>query len=145
MSPDPDTIWILPVTADAREALEAAGLTDIPAQVTLHLREATGRELARLELAQMEGGKAQTDPFGFAADLIRRRAVEPVSEAVAREIAQDFMPSELGELAWAYQKGRRDTTGKVAGAVRKTLTGISDQLLNALNSETPPSSATSTG
>lgn len=145
MTLDPETVWTLPVSPEAREALTAAGEPHIPEVVILHLREATGRELTRLELAQVQGGVAHTDPYGFTAELIRRRASEPVSEAVAREVAQDLTPTELGELVWAYREGRRDPTGKVAGAVRATLTGLSDRMLSALGSATSPFSATSTG
>lgn len=141
MTETPVTRWTLPVTPETRGILEAAGVTAIPDVVQLRLREATLRDLTLLDGVEE---RLNSDPFGLAGAMIVRRADPPVSLAVAREVAQDLTPVELAELVWAYKEGRRDSEGKLAGAVRTTLSGISDQLLSALSSGTLPFSATST-
>lgn len=135
------TTWTLPVTPEARAALAERGITDVPESITLMLREATLRELRPLDDALQV---AKTDPFAAAAYVIQKRADPTVSEAVAREAAQDLTPPQLAELLWAFKEGRRDTEGKVAGAVRSTLNGMSDQLLTALGSAVSLSPPTST-
>lgn len=135
------TTWTLPVTPEARAALAEQGVTDVPEVITLTLREATLRELRTLDSALQV---AKTDPFAAAALILQKRADQPITEVIAREIAQDLTPPELAELIWAFKEGRRDTEGKLVGAVRSTLNGISDQLLNALGSAVSPSVPTST-
>lgn len=137
----PVTTWTLPVTPEARAALAERGITDVPESITLMLREATLRELRPFDDVMKT---AKTDPFNAAAFVIQKRADQPVSEDVAREVAQDLTPPELAELFWAFKEGRRDTEGKVAGAVRSTLNGMSDQLLTALGSAVSLSPPTST-
>ncbi|MDP9764867.1 hypothetical protein [Deinococcus enclensis] len=135
------TTWTLPVTDEARAALEAQGITDIPKSITLVLKEATMRELRPFDEVMKT---AKTDPFAGAAFVIQKRADQPISEEIAREVVEDLTPPELAELLWAFKEGKRDTEGKLVGAVRSTLNGISDQLLTALASAVSLSPPTST-
>lgn len=128
---EPVTTWEIPVTAEARAALETQGVTDVPEVITLKLKEATLRELRPLDSLMQ---RAKHDPFAGAAHVIQTRAVPTVSEAIAREVVQDFTPPELAELLWAFKEGRRDSEGKVAAAVRATTTGVTEQLLSAFGS-----------
>lgn len=136
---EPVTTWVLPVTPEARAALTAAGELDIPEQITLLLRAATWRELRLLDASVTQ---AKADPFAPGVLVICRRASEPVSEAVAREVVQDLTPPELAELMVAYKDGQRDE-GKTASAVRQTLSGMQDQLMTALGSAISLSSTSS--
>ena len=137
----PVTTWTLPVTPEARAALAERGVTVVPETITLILKEATMRELRPFDEVMK---LAKTDPFAGAAYVIQKRAEQPVSEELAREVVQDLTPPELAELLWAFKEGRRDTEGKLVGAVRSTLSGISDQLLSALGSAVSLSPPTST-
>lgn len=136
----PVTTWDLPVTPEAHEALTAQGLTDLPSSVTLHLREATLRELNALDAALK---RSKADPLAPYVLAIQKRAAQPVPEAVAREVAQDLLTTDAAELLWAFKEGRRDTEGKFREAVKSTMSGISDQLLASLGAAQPHFSATS--
>lgn len=141
MSEDP-TIWTLPVTPEARTALEGV---DAPDVVTLRLRVATLRDLRPLDTLL---GRVKTDQnaaLEAAAQIIVRRADPPVSIELAREVAADLTPIDLAELVWAFKEGRRDTEGKLRAAAQQTLNGMSETLLNALAAAPTLSSSGSTG
>lgn len=142
---DESKIWIIPLThRRVLERLKAEGITEIPEQVRLILKEANFEELAFVEAAQAKGGKLLTDPFGAYADMIQDRADPPVTPEIARAAVMHLTPAESADLLAAYVYGKRDGEGKIGAAVQTTMDGIRDQLLTAMTSATSHLSPTST-
>lgn len=129
---------VFDLSPDAQAALAAAGVpVPEPAQVTLLLREATMRERTQLERDQQKGGRAQTDPLGWLASLLERRAEPGTDPRVLAELVQDFGPTDIAMLVHAYATGVLPDPKVTAAAVQTTLIGTSNGMLAALASAGP--------
>lgn len=140
------TPLVLPLSPDAVAALTAR---DIPVpegqQVRLLLRDATYRERKQYGIDNDVGGAARTDPMGWMARMLRRRADRDLPLAVFDELLQDMSPTDIAMLSHAYVMGVLPDPKLTAQALSQTLTGATNGLLAGLASAgLSPSSPTST-
>ena len=87
---------------------------------------------------------ASTDPDGFIAELIRRRADPPVTLPVAREVTRDLPNHEKAVVLFAFVNGERGNPKAIRAAVSGTWNGIAEKLLESMQNATLPSSPPST-
>jgi hypothetical protein len=129
---------VLPIPDETRAALTEQGI-DAPAEIVLNLREGTNRENLRWD--QEKDTLGQTDPLGWTAALILRRAEAGTDERVIRELVNDMAPSVMGQFQQAYLTGRLVDPKAISDATVNTMGMLMDRALSALgNGEALPSS-----
>lgn len=125
---------ILPVSEEAKEALEKTGIT-APDEVTLELREATLRERERLDQRQRGGDFDGPAALENMAALLAQRA--DCSAPVLAEVLKDATQPMLASLFTAYITGELPDPKAAAALLRKTQSGLLTQMMQQLAASEP--------
>ncbi|MDO4246213.1 MAG: hypothetical protein Q4C89_09335 [Deinococcus sp.] len=132
-----------PITDDAREALEEQGITDVPKQLTLYLRSATGRERKKFQ-ARLQTCKSEDDLREMLADLLLTRMDQGSDRRIVREVLEDADQTAMNQLQYAYVNGVIPEGKALERAVQATAARLTPRALDALAVTSRPSSQPST-
>lgn len=99
----PGTPTPYPITAEARAALVEQGI-EVPEQLVLYLRSATGRERKKFQ-ARLVTCKSTENQREMVADLLLTRMGEGADRRVVREVLEDTDEVTLNQLMYAYVNG----------------------------------------